>query len=253
VPTLMRRELISYFRAPLAYILAAAFSGIVLLFSWRGLEAGPKNLLPGIVRFSSFLMIFLVPILTMRLLAQERDTGAMEVLVTDPVTDWDIVLGKYLASVLTLWAMLLPMGVYVVIYALIGWGQNAADVPWYKFWSWLPAAMEWGPVLTSFLGLALIGALFAAVGLFASSLTRNQAISALIGFMLILVLWAFVLLEQFFDGTKAQEIIQSLSLFNRMDILVDGRLDTRSLWLFLSTTVLMLYLTVRAVESRKWR
>ncbi|MHC4916765.1 MAG: ABC transporter permease, partial [Planctomycetota bacterium] len=97
------------------------------------------------------------------------------------------------------------------------------------------------------------GALFAAVGLFASSLTGNQAISALIGFVMILILWAFVLLEQFFDGTGAHELIQSLSLFNRMDLLVAGRLDTRSLFLFASTTALMLYLTVRVVESRKWR
>ena len=241
VPTLMRRELISYFRSPLAYVLAGVFSGIILLFSWRGLEEGPKLLIPGLIRFGSFLMIFLVPILTMRLLAQERDTGALEVLVTDPVTDWDIVLGKYLASVLALWAMLLPLGVYVLLYWIIGRMTEP------------PAPLTWGPVLTGFLGLALLGALFAAVGLFASSLTGNQAISALIGFVMILILWAFVLLEQFFDGTAAHELIKSLSLFNRMDLLVEGRLDTRSLFLFASTIALMLYLTVRVVESRKWR
>jgi gliding motility-associated transport system permease protein len=253
VPTMMRREMASYFRSPLAYLLAAMFSAIVLLFSWRGLDQGPNGLLPGIYGFSSFLMIFLVPILTMRLLAQEKETGALEVLVTDPVTDWDIVLGKYFAAVATLWGMLLPLLAYVAVYALIGWDLEAPNEPWYKFWNWLPASMEWGPVFTGLLGTALVGALFAAVGLFASALTGNQPISALLGFFILLVLWVFGLMSQFFDTAKATALIESLSLFERQRMLISGRLDTRPIILFVSTIALMLYLTVRVVESRKWR
>ncbi len=253
IPTMMRRELVSYFRSPLAYLLAALFSGIILLFSWRGLEEGPKALIPGILGFSSFLLIFLVPILTMRLLAQEKETGAMEVLVTDPVTDWDIVLGKYCAAVLALWGMLLPLLAYLACYSLIGWGIEAPKVPWWKIWAWIPQSLEWGPLLAGMLGTMLVGAVFVAVGLFASSLTGSQPISALIGFMLTLVLWVFGLVGQFFDTGKATELIQSLSLFERQQMLVSGRFDTRPIFLFVSTTILMLYLTVRVVESRKWR
>jgi len=253
IPTMMRRELVSYFRSPLAYLLAALFSAVVLLFAWRGLEQGPKELVPGIMGFSSFLMIFLVPILTMRLLAQEKETGAMEILVTDPVTDWDIVLGKYLAAVIAMWGMLLPLAAYVICYSLIGWGLEAPKEPWYKFWAWIPQSLEWGPLLAGMLGTMLVGAVFVAVGLFASSLTASQPISALIGFMITLVLWVFGLVGQFFDTGRATELIQSMSLFERQQMLISGRLDTRPLFLFLSTIALMLYLTVRVVESRKWR
>jgi ABC-2 type transport system permease protein len=249
----LRKELVGYFSSPLAYVLAALFSAVLLLFHWPRLGEGPKHLLPNMFGFSSFLMIFLVPILTMRLLAQERETGAMEVLVTDPVTDWDIVLGKYLAAVVTLCGMLLPLGVYVAGYSLVGWGSQAPDVSWYRFWAWIPRSMDWGPVFSGLLGTVLIGAVFVAVGLFASSLTSSQPISALIGFTAILVLCVFAVVSRFFDTGKATELVESFSLFARQSMLIEGRLDTRPLFLFLSTTALMLYLTVRVVESRKWR
>jgi ABC-2 type transport system permease protein len=247
---LMRRELIAYFRSPLFYILALFFNVLILLIvGWRNLDAGPKAIVPGLIFWSFIIMIVVVPILTMRLLAQEKDAQTMEILVTDPVTDWDIVLGKYLAAVLTLWAMLLPLGIYVICYALIG----KPDVPWYKVWEWLPASLEWGPVVTSFTGLALLGALFAAVGLFASSLTSNQAISALLGIAMVFVLSALGLLEIFFTSGKAHDFIESLSLFARLRSMMEGRFDTRTVFLYLSTAALMLYLTVKVTESRKWR
>lgn len=254
VPILMTRELKTYFQSPLAYILACLYTVLILLLAGHpGLDRGPKEMLPGLIGLSAFLMIFLVPILTMRLLSEEKASGSMEVLVTDPVTDWDIVLGKFLAGVLALWAMLLPLGLYVAIYALVGKGNEAAGVPGYKLWEWLPACMEWGPVFTGLAGLALLGTLFVAAGLFASSLTRNQAISALVGFAMTLVLWVFGLLEQFVDTSKWHEWIGSLSLLDRLRLMVDGRFDTRAIFLFASTTILLLYLTVRVVESRKWR
>ena len=256
VPTLMTRELKTYFQSPLAYVLAALYSMLILLLiGMRGLEVGPKRLLPGLVVYSSYLLIVLVPILTMRLLAEEKDSGTMEVLVTDPVTDWDIVLGKFLAGVAALWAILLPMAAYVAIYAVIGRATTpaAGKVSWYRVLTWVPMVMEWGPVFTGFLGLALFGALLVSVGLFASSLTRNQAISALAGFALILMLCVLFLIEKVVNQPKLSEWIASLSLFSRMQLLLQGRLDSRAIFLFLSTTVLMLFLTVRVVESRKWR
>ena len=256
VPTLMARELKTYFQSPLAYLLAALFNLLILLIpGLRSLEAGPKAAIPGIIFWSIITMIVMVPILTMRLLAEEKATDTMEVLVTDPVTDWDIVLGKFMAGVLALWAMLLPLAIYLVIFALAGRSTTpaAAEVAWYKLWNWPFMVMEWGPIFTGFTGLALLGVLFVSMGLFASSLTSNQAISALVGIVMILVLSALGLLQQFFDGTKAHELIKSLSLFDRIDMMIQGRFDTRSIFLFLSTTVLMLYLTVRVAESRKWR
>jgi ABC-2 type transport system permease protein len=253
VPTLMRRELIAYFRSPMVYFEAAGLLGIVTLATWSGLGRGPKELVPGIMGFASFLMMFIVPILTMRLLAHEKDTGAMEILVTDPVTDWDIVLGKFLAAVLALWAILLPLALFPVLYALVGKSQFAADVAWYRPWNWLPKAIDYGPILTGTLSVALLGALFVSVGLFASSLTGNQAVSALVGFVIILVLWVFGWVSQLVETGQAAELIDSLSLYKRQELLLRGQLDTRPIFLFVSTIILMLYLTVRSVESRKWR
>lgn len=259
VPTLAARELKTYFHSPLAYLLAALYALLILLFAGLPtLEAGPKAAVPAIVRASVWFLMFLVPILTMRLLAEEKATAAMEVLVTDPVTDWDIVLGKFVAGVLALWAMLLPLGVYLLIFIFVGRSAgSAAEVPFYKLWKWLPQVMAWGPVFTGCIGLALMGALFVAVGLFASSLTRNQAISALVGFVMILMLSALGLLrgllEHLFPEANLHPLIESLSLFHRIDLMVEGRFDTRAVFLFVSTTALMLYLTVRVVESRKWR
>ncbi len=252
----MRRELVTYFQSPLVYLLAALFNLVILLIpGLRSLEAGPKMALPGIVFWSVIVMIVMVPILTMRLLADEKATGTMEILVTDPVTDWDIVLGKFMAGVLALWAMIAPLVIYLIIFALVGRSTTPAalEVAWYKLWKWPFMVMEWGPIFTGFAGLGLLGVLFVSMGLFASSLTSNQAISALVGIVMILVLCALGLLQQFFDGTKAHDLIRSLSLFDRIDMMIRGRFDTRSIFLFLSTTVLMLYLSVRVVESRKWR
>jgi ABC-2 type transport system permease protein len=242
VPTMMRRELITYFRSPLVYVLAAMLSGLVMLFAWRGLEQGPRELIPGLVRFASFLMIFLVPILTMRLLAQEKDSGSMEVLVTDPVTDWDIVLGKFLAALLCLMAMVLPLGLYVVIFA---WLRKPTDAP-----------MEWGVLTTGAVGLLCVLALSAAIGLLASSLTRNQVVSALIGFVVLLTFWlagAFLPAVLSGWGPQWREAAEALSLYSRLRTLLDGQLDLKSLFFYVSTAALVLYLSVRAVESRKWR
>jgi len=251
VRVLLRRELAAYFTSPLVYILAFMLLGIFTWLTWSGLQAGPKFLVRGVLGSTSFLMMFLVPILTMRLLAQEKDTGAMEILVTDPVTDWDIVLGKFLAAVAALWAILLPLAVYPLLYLLLGKGQAAAAVPWYKPWTWIPMAIDVGPVFTGFLGAALIGVLFVSVGLFASSLTGNQAVSALIGFVIILMFWVFGQIQPTNAGLAA--LVENFTIQGRLEMFLEGRLDSRPIFLFLSTAALMLYLTVRSVESRKWR
>ena len=255
VPILMTRELKSYFQSPLAYVLSALCFLLVAVFvGFPSMEYGPKALLPGVISFTIIVMIFMVPILTMHLLSEEKNSGTMEILVTDPVTDWDIVLGKYLAGLLALCGVLLPLGIYVLAFTLMGHGLHAPEVSWFKIWAWLPLSLEWGPIISGFLGLALVGAVFTAVGLLASSLTRSQPISALGTFVMLLVFASLVeVLRTFLDAPKWHELFESLSLFSHLRSFVEGRIDTRSLFLFLSTIGLLLYLTVRVVESRKWR
>ena len=244
--TLMSQELTTYFQSPLAYILAALFLGIVSIMVY--LHSGgfsyvsPKDTVAFMIMWSAIFMVIIAPILTMRLLAGEKDSGAIEILVTDPVTDWDIVLGKFLAALLCLLAMVLPLGLYVVLFAML---RKPTDAP-----------LDWGALVSGAVGLLCVLALSAAIGLLASSLTKNQVVSALIGFVLLLGLWlAGALLPEVLGSWGAQwrEAAEALSLYSRLKSLLDGQLDLKSLFFYLSTTALVLDLSVRAVESRKWR
>jgi ABC-2 type transport system permease protein len=244
--TLMNRELATYFQSPLAYIKAALFLGVMTLLI-NSITGGfsyvsPKGVVAFMVMWSGIFMIIIAPILTMRLLAGEKDTGAMEILVTDPVTDWDIVLGKFLAALLCLIGVVLPLGIFLVLFAML---RKPTD-----------PAMEWGTIISGSIGLFCVLGLSAAVGLLASALTKSQVISALIGFVLLLVLWlsgAFLpdMLGKL--SPKLKEAAESLSLYSRLNAMVQGQLDLKSVFFFVSTTALVLYLSVRAVESRKWR
>jgi ABC-2 type transport system permease protein len=244
--TLMSRELTTYFQSPLAYVLAALFLLIVSVMVY--MQTGgfsymsPKDLVAVMIMWSSIFMIIIAPILTMRLMAGEKDSGAIEILVTDPVTDWDIVLGKFLAALLCLLAMVLPLFLYVVLFAML---RKPTDAP-----------LDWGALVSGAVGLLCVLALSAAIGLLASSLTRNQVVSALIGFVVLLTFWlagAFLPAVLSGWGPQWREAAEALSLYSRLRTLLDGQLDLKSLFFYVSTAALVLYLSVRAVESRKWR
>jgi len=250
VRVLMGRELATYFQSPLAYIMAALYF-LVVSFFMAVYSEGFKyvtqtawvNLM---VDFTAFLMVFVAPIIAMRLLAEEKSSGAMEILVTDPVTDWDIVLGKFLAAVFCVAGMLLPLGLYVVLFAFM---RKESD-----------PALEWGVMASGAIGLICLVALYTSIGLLASSLTKNQVISALIGVVALLIVYvAGAVLPQLLGqigwdaGPRLQVIAESVSIPNRLQSLVSGQLELKSVFFFLSSTALVLYFTVRAVESRKWR
>ncbi len=250
VRVLMGRELATYFQSPLAYIMAALYFFVLSIFVYGNTggfmyvnSAAMVDLIAGI---SASLMMLVAPIITMRLLAEEKSSGAMEILVTDPVTDWDIVLGKFLAAVFCVAGMLLPLGLYVVLFAFM---RKESD-----------PALEWGVMASGAVGLICVVALYTSIGLLASSLTKNQVISALVGLVSLLVIGvAGWLLPQLLGqisgdvGLRLKEIAESLSVYGRLSSLIAGQLDLKSIFFFLSSTALVLYFSVRAVESRKWR
>ena len=237
------RELRAYFFSPLAYVVLTFFllvNGYVfwLILSFlndpRARAGAPLELFFGQTIFFWLVLLFVAPVLTMRLLSEERRSGTIEMLMTAPVTETEVVLGKYLAALAYYAFLWLPTLAYVWVVAHYG-------------------AVDPGPVASGYLGVLGIGALFLAVGLFASSLAKNQIVAAMVTFALLVVLFTFGLLENLVAGERAREVFAYLNLWQHMDELSKGIVDTRRLVYYLSLTGFFLFLTGRALEAKRWR
>ncbi len=223
-----------YFGTPAAYIVGAMFLGLTGVFFVADVtapfaEAGVR----GIVDWASFFIIFLAPLLTMRLLAEEQKLGTLELLLTSPVRDWEVVLGKYIASFLILAAILAVTLYYVVI--IYSFGDP-----------------DTGPVLSGYLGLLLYGAAALAIGLLGSSLSSNQIVAAVVGIAILLMLSFVNLIADIVTGV-ASEIFNGMSMNEHIVDFSRGVIDTSSLVFFISLTAVFLFLTIRSLETRRWR
>jgi ABC-2 type transport system permease protein len=245
-----RKELKQLFSSPIAYVALAMFFLITgfLFFSLVGFYTTqvlqlqgtpPPDFNPTRIIFTplyedaSFVLILLVPVLTMRLVAEEDRTHTMELLATSPVTSTAIVLGKYLAA-LVLFLALLAISVYMPLsLAVIG-------------------RLDWGLLASSYTGMLLLGAAFLAIGLFASTLNENQIVAAAIGFALLLLFWVLGFAQQA-SGSAVQQLLSSLSFSTHFTNLTGGVIDTLDVLFFLSLAGFFLFLGVLALESRKWR
>ena len=245
-----RKELKQLFSSPIAYVALAMFFLITgfLFFSLVGFYTTqvlqlqgtpPPDFNPTRIIFTplyedaSFVLILLVPVLTMRLVAEEDRTHTMELLATSPVTSTAIVLGKYLAA-LVLFRALLAISVYMPLsLAVIG-------------------RLDWGLLASSYTGMLLLGAAFLAIGLFASTLNENQIVAAAIGFALLLLFWVLGFAQQA-SGSAVQQLLSSLSFSTHFTNLTGGVIDTLDVLFFLSLAGFFLFLGVLALESRKWR
>jgi ABC-2 type transport system permease protein len=237
------RELKAYFFSPLAYVVlfffllihGFVFSMIISFLNDPRSPGGPPlSLFFGGTLFFWLILLFVGPVLTMRLLSEELKTGSIEVLMTAPVTEGQIVAGKYLASLTFYLFLWLPTVAYAGIVA---------------YWS----RVDWGPVAAGYLGIFGIGAMFLAVGLFASALTKNQLISAILTFAILIFLFSPGLLANLFSNETAKKVLGYMDLWQHMDELSKGIVDTRRLVYYLSVTLFFLFLTSRALEDRKWR
>jgi ABC-2 type transport system permease protein len=240
-----------YFTSPVAYavftifllVIGYFFSQIFWYFSTASMQAAMNpamardlNVTDGVMRplFSniSVIMLFFMPFMTMRLFAEERKTGTIELLLTYPVRDGAVLVGKFL-SVLALFGMLLA--VTLVYPALIGYF----------------APLEWGPLFTGYLGLLLMGSAFLAVGLLASSLTENQVVAAFLTFGILLLFWVIGWSADYATGL-AGRILSHLSIVEHYENFARGVIDTRDVLYYLNFTILALFLTLRSLESRRW-
>ncbi len=232
--TIAWRETQSYFSTPTAYVVGAMFlilTGIFFVFDVT--TAFPEASVRGFISWASFFVVFLSPLLTMRLLAEEQKMGTLELLLTSPVKDWEVVAGKYIASLLTL----------VVTMALTGY---------YVFLLYAFGDPDSGPVLSAYLGLFLFSAASLAVGLMASSLSSNQIVAAVIGMSVLLTLSFINRVADIVSGTAA-EVLNGLSMNEHFQDFERGIVDTGNIVYYVSLTAVFLFLTVRSLETRRWR
>ena len=238
--TIARREFRSYFDSPLAYVvicLGLVMLGFVFFILnggfWQADRATLTALFAQAPRGLSFLV---VPVVTMRLLAEEKRTGTLEMLITLPVKDSDVILGKYLGGL----GLVLTLIGATIVY------------PFAMFrWPWSLGPLDWGPVLSGYLGLTLFSAATVAIGLLVTALTESQAISFFITFFVLALLWFVGDVAGFIAGNLG-DVLQYVSFQTRIAGFSRGIVDTRDVVFFLSVTALALAVAFRALERRKW-
>lgn len=244
VTAILRRELVAYFSSPLAYIVLTAFllmQGYIfylivsILNDPRTPSMTPLELFFGGSIFFWLFLLFVVPVITMRLVAEERRSGTIEVLLTSPVTEGQVIAGKFLAALvfyIVLWA---PTALYAVILRQY-------------------SAVDLGPVVSGYLGVLLIGFLFLAVGTFTSTLTDNQLIAAILAFAALIGLFSLGLVEHLMLSTSwLKDALGYMNLWSHMDDYAKGIVDTRRVAYELSLGLAFLFLATKSLELKKWR
>ena len=234
VVTIMQKELKSYLISPVFYFMAFFFlvlSGASFYFIVsRPVPAELKNIFVLMVN----LLIFLCPLLTMHLFADERRTGTVELLMTYPLRDWEVVLGKYLAS----FALFLVLVLCTIEFPLFLYAYGKPD---------------FGPIITGYLGFILLGASFLAVGMLGTSLARSQMLATGISFSIILGLMIFGYAGRFLGGGSFSQLFEYLPGTAHFANFAQGLIDTRDLIFFASFIFFSLFTAIRVVEINRWK
>ena len=228
-----QREVESFFVSTVAWVIAAAFMTISgLLFSVILLNSNEASL-RFLISNLSVILLFVAPLLTMRLLAEENRLGTVELLLTNPVRDVEVVLGKFLGV----------MGFILVMLAM---------TLYFPALLFIFGAPDPGPIATGYLGVVLQASAFAAIGLAASSTTENQIVAAFVAFSVSLVLWLSESVSQFV-GAPISAAMKFLSITSHFQDFSRGVIDTSHLIFFLSVVAAALFLTYLSLQSRRWR
>lgn len=246
-----RKELKSYFASPIAYGLMAFFAAISGYFFWiataifvqRGMESAmmgrqmPMDVNEWVIRpvlmNVSVIGLFMIPMITMRLFAEEKRSGTIELLATSPVQDWEIILGKWFAALLLYSCILLLSALDLGL--LFAYGKP-----------------DWKPMVVAYLGLLLQGGCLLAIGTFISTTTKNQIIAGVGTFAVCLVLWVLDWVSSYETANWAK-VISYLSVLTHYESFAKGVLDSKDIIYYLSMSFFGLFLTARSMESLRWR
>ncbi len=251
VITIFEREMKSYFASPVAYGVMGFFALVsgyffyvyVYMFVQRGVESQmmgrptPMDVNEWVIRpilmNVSVIGLFLIPMLTMRLFAEEKRSGTIELLVTSPVRDIEIILGKWLSAVAFYGCILALSSLNILM--LFAYGKP-----------------DWRPILVGYLGLFLQGACLLSIGTFISTTSKNQIVAATGTFAICLLLWILDWMTSYGNEAWAK-VIGYLSVVSHFESFAKGVVDTKDLIFFLSMCFLGLFLSARSLESLRWR
>jgi ABC-2 type transport system permease protein len=228
-----KRELRTYFNSPVAYIVITVFMLLAGYLFWNTVFIERQAEMRGYFGLMPMLFTFIIPAITMRLLAEEKGSGTLELLITMPIRDWEVVVGKFLAAVGLLAALLLLTLVYAFTLAAIG-------------------PVDKGPAYGGFFGLLLMGSAYAAIGVMASSLTRNQIVAFILAFAISFGLYLFGRVVQIVPPS-VQPVVAFLSIDNHFEAISRGVIDSRDEFYYLSVIAVSLVVATVALESRKWK
>ena len=243
------KEIRAYFTSPIAYVvigfyalLFGYFFAVMLTFferqSMQMMQMGGavninKDLIGPVFTNAEVVLLFVLPMVTMRVFAEEKRSGTIELLLTSPLTDWQIILGKFLGAMALFTIMLAITAIHIGILFLY-------------------SEPEWKPILTGYFGMLLMGGCFIALGLFISSLTSNQIVAGMITFAAFLLFWVINWMGSFV-GPTAQAVLAHLSIIDNFDDFAKGIIDTKHLVYYLSFIAFGLFLTAKSVDSERWR
>jgi gliding motility-associated transport system permease protein len=252
VIAIAQKELRAYFSSPIAYITIGFFAllygyfyvAILSYFVRQSMQmgqlgGGPQALninqvmIRQLLQNVTILILFIMPMITMRTYSEEKRSGTIELLLTSPLTDFQIILGKFLGA-LALWAIMLAVSL-IHIGLLFIYGNP-----------------EWKPIASAYLGLLLLGGCFISVGLFISSLTKNQIVAGMVTFGVFLFLWVITWIGSF-SGPTVDSLTQYLSIIDHYDDFGKGVIDTTHLIYYVSFITFGLFLTAKSVDSERWR
>lgn len=236
ISAIMMRELLSLFCSPIGYVVIAGFllTTGVLVWATDSFAPGKPANLRGVFQYTPFLLTIIIPAISMRTLSEEYRSGTIETLMTAPVSDTQLVLGKFLAALVFYVVMLAGTVIYLVLMEIFG-------------------TPEWGASFAAYFGLLLMGSAFLAFGVFTSSLSRNQIVAWMAGAIPLLL---FIVMAYFLVGKTEgwlRRVLQRLNIMERFQEFTRGLVGTDSVVFFLGMTALWLFLTVKVVESRRWR
>jgi gliding motility-associated transport system permease protein len=250
IVAIAQKELKSYFASPIAYIVIGVFALLYGFFyfimlqyfmrvSLQAMAGGGQSvninemMLRPMLQNVTVIVLFVLPMVTMRTYSEEKRSGTIELLLTSPLTDFQIIVGKFLGALALYATMLAVTLIHIAILFIYG-------------------SPEWKPLVTAYAGLLLLGSCFIAMGLFVSSLTKNQVVAGVVTFGLALFLWVISWLSSFSTGTIGT-LATYLSLIDHFDDFSKGVIDTTHLAYYLSFITFALFLTAKSVDSERWR